>query len=441
MTTYNDAKLTALELQTELIGDINDLYHVWLLTQLGGNSNTLHLNDMELQWLEQVTSATGTVQDLWVRYLNSLGYTGHVNDMLLEFWVDRQTPPVAPPGAPLNVQGTGFFDPPGRVELTWDASVPGDAPINFYNIERDDQFLSQSPVNSYSDTDNLLPDTAYQYRVQAIDTNGVASDQSAPANVAIPNLILAAAPTGLAGDDPGGQSALRVTWVAAVAGSFPVASYNIWRNNDLIANTGTPVLEFTDNPGVAGNYNYHVSAIDTDDNEGALSTQLVVGEWPVNIYLNQQLAGGAASGPGPGSNPPTSHTIGFNTNNSHPIDIGGGFFEWHSNPEAVSGRTYLTYTIHVLHPDLEIGVQYEFLLPTRRPAGNNTALISVAGITDMTVTNILRNAQAEETILSILITPTQVGYQGSLRWGNGITSSQTSYTVGNRPILRKLATP
>lgn len=69
MATLNDVKLTALETLT---------------------SNTGHVNDLELEWLQTVTSeTTGTINDLWLKFLEDEGYTsGTLQDRQMEYWGD-----------------------------------------------------------------------------------------------------------------------------------------------------------------------------------------------------------------------------------------------------------------------------------------------------------------------------------------------------------------
>ena len=90
-----------------------------------------------------------------------------------------------------------------------------------------------------------------------------------------------------------------------------------------------------------------------------------------NMYLNPQLAGGAASGPIAGDNPPDDHGLGFNTTTGVPEDIGGGNFQWHFNEARDSGRAYLTYDIAINHPGLVIGTNYRIRWLARNLTGSN----------------------------------------------------------------------
>ncbi len=77
MTTLNDQILRATGGPT-----IPDGLRSWF-TALA----TETLNDAERRWLLAFPSTgVGTNNDLWVQYLRSVGHTGTLNDMLLQYW-------------------------------------------------------------------------------------------------------------------------------------------------------------------------------------------------------------------------------------------------------------------------------------------------------------------------------------------------------------------
>ena len=80
-----------------------------------------------------------------------------------------------------------------------------------------------------------------------------------------------------------------------------------------------------------------------------------------SLYVNPQLAGGAASGPdftvNPGQ-PPTAHTLGFNTVNSRPMPSDPE--AWEMNFTGLSGRSYLDYNCFTNNSaDIAVGAVVE----------------------------------------------------------------------------------
>ena len=85
MTTVNDYKLSSLKTLTgETVGTSADLYRRWLTTESGLTGATIQ--DMELSLLNTLGYTSGTVKDRWNAYLAAEGYTGTLNDKLLQLW-------------------------------------------------------------------------------------------------------------------------------------------------------------------------------------------------------------------------------------------------------------------------------------------------------------------------------------------------------------------
>jgi len=84
MSTVNDYKLAAVKTLTgETVGTVNDLWRLYLGTE---TSMTATIPDMELAWLNGLGYTTGTRNDRWRAYMTAEGYTGTINDQLLQFW-------------------------------------------------------------------------------------------------------------------------------------------------------------------------------------------------------------------------------------------------------------------------------------------------------------------------------------------------------------------
>lgn len=65
-------------------GSINDQYLKWLKAR--GATSSIY-NQAELQFLIGKGFTTGTLNDRWNNYLRSLTYTGTRNDMEEKFWL------------------------------------------------------------------------------------------------------------------------------------------------------------------------------------------------------------------------------------------------------------------------------------------------------------------------------------------------------------------
>jgi chitodextrinase len=88
-----------------------------------------------------------------------------------------------PPGLPSGLTATAASS--SQINLAWTASAAGTYPISGYNIYRNGARVATSGSNSYSDT-GLQPATPYSYTVQAYDTQGNTSSQSAGASATTP---------------------------------------------------------------------------------------------------------------------------------------------------------------------------------------------------------------------------------------------------------------
>ena len=150
---------------------------------------------------------------------------------------------------------------------------------------------------------------------------------------------------------------------------------------------------------------------------------------PFNHYVNPLMEGGAASGPGPGSNPPTAHDIGFNTLNSGPILDG-----WEINPEGASGRSYLVYDVDGNNPLLVIGQEYRLQINMTLISGSETNMISANAVADVDLgTNDVRVPPGQTKNLFWNFTPTAPGWTLDFRIGTGATTNRTEHITLNGP--------
>ena len=149
-----------------------------------------------------------------------------------------------------------------------------------------------------------------------------------------------------------------------------------------------------------------------------------------SLYVNPEYAGGAPSGPSDGSNPPTSHSIGFNTVDSHPEDNGDGTFTWVCNPNNDSGRSYLGYTVHNHMPALPAGTEILYRVWAERVSGfgGTTAILGVSGTNDIeVVANDSSVPDGTTKLCTLRMRTTGPGFTAQLRTGTGVTNNRTEH--------------
>jgi hypothetical protein len=85
MLQLNDLKLDALQQQTGMVGDIDDLEWEWLIDLTGaGPDNTI--NDLWTYLLMQEGYYDGNLNDRQFDWLGGLGYAGQLMDRWYQFW-------------------------------------------------------------------------------------------------------------------------------------------------------------------------------------------------------------------------------------------------------------------------------------------------------------------------------------------------------------------
>ena len=85
MTALNDAKLSALKINTGLDSDINTMALAYY-KQNGATANDLQL--AECQFLLGQGAALTTINQMWFEFCGNLGGVGSLNDRLMYFWDD-----------------------------------------------------------------------------------------------------------------------------------------------------------------------------------------------------------------------------------------------------------------------------------------------------------------------------------------------------------------
>ena len=166
----------------------------------------------------------------------------------------------------------------------------------------------------------------------------------------------------------------------------------------------------------------------------------VVEARPVNRYVNPELAGGAASGPADGSNPPTDHSIIFNNIDSGPIDNGDGTFTWGTNPDADTGRCPLAYDLKANNPDLVVGTRYEASWDAENLSDSNyKRVISLQGQADVEILGFNQTVGPNRRgRVFVAFRPLTAAWNLVVRMGTGTTSSNNQTFRFRNPTLYDL---
>lgn len=183
------------------------------------------------------------------------------------------------PSAPLGFTATAVST--SKVNLSWQAAVPGGLPIANYPIYRG---TSPSTLTQLAKTTKLLYTDAtvtagatYYYAVAAADTGGNLSSLSPVVAVKVP--LPPSPPTGLAALATS-ATALNLSWNTAVSGGLPIGYYLVFRGSSpanlaLVATISTTTYTNRSlTPG--GVYYFAVESQDSGRDDSALSPPIIV---------------------------------------------------------------------------------------------------------------------------------------------------------------------
>lgn len=163
-----------------------------------------------------------------------------------------------------------------------------------------------------------------------------------------------------------------------------------------------------------------------------------------NLYVNPELSGGGLTIAGGAENPPTSHSIGFNSGDvqSQPIALPLGIFAWHSNFNNGDGRQYLVYDLVVNNPTLPVGIyEFSYRVENTNAASTGTQVFTTPIADNMTTDYINRNMGAFGTTVTVgaILTVTGVIANGNqARVGVGISAISDRACIITSPRLVKV---
>ena len=173
-----------------------------------------------------------------------------------------------------------------QVDLSWNASIDNVA-VAGYTVYRDGIPIVAVTASSLSYSDlGVLPGITYSYTVDAYDTGGNHSAESAPAVVTTPDNEPPSVPTGLTANVTG-LAQVDLNWNGSTD-NVAVTGYTIYRNGVELTTVPDTVLSFSDlSVSAATTYQYSVDAFDGAGNHSAESgaVSVTTPDVPSNLTL------------------------------------------------------------------------------------------------------------------------------------------------------------
>ena len=176
------------------------------------------------------------------------------------------TPDDSGPTVPTNLSATAISTE--SIGLSWSPSTDDESGIAYYRVFRGGEEIATPTGAEYQDT-GLASGTTYEYRVSAVNGDGLESDLSAAAWATTLTDEGPPAPTDLTAT-PLDASQIRLAWTAPEGGA---AGYNVFRDQVFI---GTVMATAFVDTGLqpATTYLYSVASVDADGIQGPLSGQI-----------------------------------------------------------------------------------------------------------------------------------------------------------------------
>ncbi len=169
------------------------------------------------------------------------------------------------PSAPTDLNATAVAT--DAIDLTWSPSADPESGIASYRVFRDGAEVGTSAVTSFQDA-GLAPNTEYEYRVSAVNGEGLEGERSEPARATTLDEPGPPAPADLAAS-PLGPDQVQLTWTAPDA---DVTGYNVYRGGTFIGTVAATVFVDT---GLAPEtvYRYAVASL-LGDKQGERSEEV-----------------------------------------------------------------------------------------------------------------------------------------------------------------------
>ncbi|MBT8479032.1 MAG: fibronectin type III domain-containing protein, partial [Gemmatimonadetes bacterium] len=224
----------------------------------------VYRNGTEIATTSQTTYEDGglspaTTYDYRVRAVNGEGLESGLSNEDSATTLDASGP-TTPTNLVATAAGTD------RIDLDWTASSDPESGIAGYRIFRDGSQVGQTAQTSYSDS-GLSPATEYEYRVRAVNGDGLESEFSDPATATTFDATPPTAPQNPAAT-PVGTERIDLSWTASDDPETGILGYRVFRDGSEIGTTAQTVYQ-DDGLSPATEYDYYIVAV----NGGGLESQ------------------------------------------------------------------------------------------------------------------------------------------------------------------------
>jgi chitodextrinase len=203
-----------------------------------------------------------TTYDYRVRAVNGQGLESGQSNQASATTLDA-TGPTTPTNLAATPSGTD------RIDLTWTASSDPESGIASYRIYRGGSQVGQTNQLSFTNT-GLSPATEYEYRVRAVNGDGLQSELSSPATATTLDATPPTTPQNLVAT-PVGTERIDLTWTASQDPESGVTGYRVFRDGSEVGTTTQTVYQ-DDGLSPATDYEYYVVAVNGDGLESQPST-------------------------------------------------------------------------------------------------------------------------------------------------------------------------
>ena len=200
-----------------------------------------------------------TTYDYQVRAVNGQGLESGLSNEASTTTLDATGPTT-----PTNLTATPAST--DRIDLDWTASSDPESGIAGYRIYRGGSQVGQTNQTSFSDT-GLSPATEYEYRVQAVNGDGLESALSDAASATTLDATPPTIPQNLVAT-PVGTERIDLAWDASEDPETGILGYRVFRDGSEVGTTEQTVYQ-DDGLSPATRYDFYVVAV----NGGGLESQ------------------------------------------------------------------------------------------------------------------------------------------------------------------------
>jgi fibronectin type 3 domain-containing protein len=218
---------------------------------------------------------SGTTYEYRVSAVNGSGLEGAASEPAGATTLDGSGP-TKPTDLTATAIGTD------RIELSWSPSTDPETGVALYRVFRDGAEVAAATSAAYTDS-GLAPNTEYEYRVSAVNGEGLESDLSEPASAVTLDEGGPPAPADLLAQAVGPDQ-VNLTWTAPDATDTEIVSYNVYRDGSFVGNVVATV--FADaglSPGTT--YRYAVASVNDEGEEGERSGEALATTFPADDLI------------------------------------------------------------------------------------------------------------------------------------------------------------